>query len=94
MVSSVVAGSLNEIITYLGKRDLENAQRHIAAFLGVLDEIPDSTAELMGHSNVEALRDGVERGFSEIRNAEVHAAESIFRATLTIWYETYPPYQP
>jgi len=93
MVSAVVAGSINEIITYLGQEDLENAQKHASALLAVLGEVPPSTAALIGDRSFIDLRKVVEKGLWEITNGDVDAAGAALQAGLTAWYETYPPYE-
>lgn len=93
MVSAVVAGALNEIVAYLSDKDIESAHTHIAALLRVLDEIPRSTAALIGDKSIADLREIVERAFAEIKNGETHAADAVLRCGLSAWRDTYPPYQ-
>jgi len=93
MVSAVVAASMNEIIVFLRQEDLNSAQKHAAGLLGVLDEVPRSTAELIGNSSFAQLRDAIEKGLWEITSGEVNSAAAAFETGLSAWYETYPPYQ-
>ena len=93
MVSAVVAGALNEIITCLCEEEIESARKHTASFLRVLDEIPRSTSALMGDKSIADLKETVERAFAEIGSGEVHAADAVLRCALSTWRETYPPYQ-
>jgi len=93
MVSAVIAASLNDIITYLGQEDLARAQSHAAAFLALLNDVPHSTADLIGQDRIAGLREALERGLSGIKNGEANAAGVVFQTGLNAWYQTYPPYQ-
>jgi hypothetical protein len=93
MVSAVVAGSVNEIVAYLADEDLDSAQKHGVALLAVLDEVPSSTAELIGDHSFLELKKAIEKGLWEIASGELAAASVAFQSGLSAWYETYPPYQ-
>ena len=93
MVSSVVAGSMNEILALLEQEDLNGAQKHAAALLAVLDEAPQSTATLIGARSLAELRNAIEKGLWDIATGDPGAGRSSFQTGLGNWYETYPPYQ-
>jgi hypothetical protein len=93
MVSAVVAASINEIVAFLRQEDFDSAQRHSVRLLAVLDEVPDSTAELIGNGHFADLRNAIEKGLWEITNGDGSVAANALQAGLNGWYETYPPYQ-
>jgi len=92
MVSAVVAASLSDVIDRLLRGDLATAQNHTAKLLTILDDVPASTSELIGHDGFSALQHAVEQAFWEIQMGDPIAAARVFQSALSNWYETYPPY--
>jgi hypothetical protein len=92
MVSATVASSIKEVVNHVSHDDLRAAERHAAALLALLREVPNSTSELLGKTQFSALEDALATGLSEIKSCEGPSAALTFRSALTRWYETYPPH--
>lgn len=85
MVSDAIVTSVKEVIASLESRDLARTRAHIAGLVELLDEIPQSTSELVGSQKFAALSRDLNQALSEI--GEEALALARLRGVLLAWVE-------
>jgi hypothetical protein len=85
MVNDAIVTSVKEVIASLEKHDLKRTKAHITGLVELLDQIPKSTAELVGPQKLAALARDLNQALAEI--AEEALALARLRGVLLVWVE-------
>lgn len=93
LASISIAASIDEVVALLEHHNLKAAESYAVRLLGVLDEVPLSTAELLGPPVLAQLRVRLNHGLLEIRTAAQLQALGTFRSALRAWFDSYPPHR-
>ena len=85
MVNDAIVTSVKEVIASLEMHDLARTKEHINGLVELLEQIPRTTAELVGPQKLAALSRDLTQALSEI--GEEALALARLRGVLLVWVE-------